>query len=395
MACRSTRSAQGRRLGDGAPVALRASLHDGHAVHGRRPGRRPSDDAHGGRPCGRTVLGTLNNCASSKTPWGTYLSAARRTGWAISGAATTSSAHQRRWGHAQGRRLPVGQVRPRFDAAQKPERTEPIRLGGRGRSDGPHQHAGQAHRAGPCRARGRLGRCDARTAGPWCTRARTRVSNTSTASSAATRSRPAAHGPTANCSTTACCMWRGSTPTARGRWLPLVHGQGPLTAANGFADQGEVLIKARQAATCCRPPRWTAPSGSRSTSQRLGLLHADQQQPARPATTSPGVDAANPARQQHHGPDHPLEGRRRFRRRRLPVEPPGAGGRPGQQRPEARGNIQGDIYGCPDGITFDQRGVLWIQTDAAASQMYKGEFATSATTRCWPATRPPARRAAS
>lgn len=31
-------------------------------------------------------------------------------------------------------------------------------------------------------------------------------------------------------------------------WLPLIHGVDPLTAANGFADQGEVVIKCRQAA---------------------------------------------------------------------------------------------------------------------------------------------------
>jgi secreted PhoX family phosphatase len=33
-----------------------------------------------------------------------------------------------------------------------------------------------------------------------------------------------------------------------------------------------------------------------------------------------------------------------------------------------------DIFACPDGLTLDSRGVLWIQTDAHASQMYKGEL---------------------
>ena len=49
-------------------------------------------------------------------------------------------------------------------------------------------------------------------------------------------------------------------------------------------------------------------------------------------------------------------------------------GDPANERAEAKGNIRGDLYACPDGIAFDARGVLWVQTDMGPTAMNKGEL---------------------
>jgi hypothetical protein len=160
-----------------------------------------------------------------------------------------------------------------------------------------------------------------------------------------------------------------------GRWLPLLHGQGPLTAANGFADSGEVLIKTRQAsdllgATKMDRPEWLAIDPA-SGWVYCTLTHNTR----RGAPGQPAVDAANPRagnamghviRWQEHG-DFDAE---RFRWNHLLLA-----GDPASEKPELQGNIHGDAFGCPDGIAFDPRGVLWIQTDVSGSVANRGDFA--------------------
>jgi secreted PhoX family phosphatase len=160
----------------------------------------------------------------------------------------------------------------------------------------------------------------------------------------------------------------------RGRWLPLVHGQGPLTAANGFADPGDVVIKARQAcdllgATKMDRPEWlTIDKESRWVYCTL-TNNSQRGQPGQP-----GVDEANPRANNTMGQiirwleDGDFDGTE-FTWNHLVLA-----GDPANERAEAKGNVRGDIFACPDGIAFGPNGLLWIQTDAHATQMYKGEF---------------------
>ena len=159
-----------------------------------------------------------------------------------------------------------------------------------------------------------------------------------------------------------------------GRWLPLVQGQGPLTAAAGFPDQGAVVIRTRQAgdllgATKMDRPEWIAIDQDARTVYCTLTNNSRRGMPNRPA-----VDPANPRAQNTMG--HIIQWTEdgdfdatTFRWKHLLLA-----GDPANKRPEARGNIRGDIFACPDGLTLDARGVLWIQTDMSSDEMHRGEM---------------------
>jgi secreted PhoX family phosphatase len=179
-----------------------------------------------------------------------------------------------------------------------------------------------------------------------------------------------------------------------GEWLPLVWNQNGLTAANGFADQGEVLIKCRQAAdrlgaTSMDRPEWgavhptsrevymTMTNNSRRGNTPVSVNAVDGSSGA--AATNPPVDAANPR------PDNDFGHIVRWRETgsvvtatsfdwdlfvqcgdSVTAKTLGASYTPGEFGGQAvgyPGNINGDDYGAPDGLWFDKDGRLWIQTD--------------------------------
>ena len=91
-----------RRAADGSWQHVKASPYN-RRIHGNTPITIQGPAAGhalmrtAADPAGRTVLGTLNNCASGMTPWGTYLSGEENFAFYFDGP-KQADADQRRWG---------------------------------------------------------------------------------------------------------------------------------------------------------------------------------------------------------------------------------------------------------------------------------------------------------
>jgi secreted PhoX family phosphatase len=357
-------------------------------------------------PRGTTVLGTLANCAGGRTPWGTYLTAEENLddyfgGYRSYCSSDTADARV----VAAHRRLPLLELShhgwehtvARFDVRREPR--EALRFGWIVEID-PYDPGA------PVRKRTALGRFSHE--GASCALARDgRVAVYSgdddkfeylykfvSRDPCDPRRREANRD----------LLDHGTLYVARfdadgsGEWLALVHGQGPLVESSGFADQGELLIKARAAADLVGATPMDRPedveAGAGDGRVFVAFTKNDDRTPGSSRRSADGrvvdfgVDAANPRPANQFG--HILEilehdgdvAARRFRWNvfLLAGDPQAPGSRllvdsadlvPGRLAAADTyyaGRPSGEDLapiGCPDNLALDPDGNLWIVTDGA------------------------------
>ncbi len=320
---------------------------------------------------GQRILGTLNNCAMGVTPWGTYLTCEENFNNYFKGSATPRRSEQRYGISARSGSYRWHEFDPRFDLEQHPNEAnrfgwvveidpfkpdaEPVKHTALGRFK---------HEGATCTlaADGRVvvymgdderfeyiykfvshGRYQAGMANP------SRLLSEGTLYVARFDSQ------------------------GKGEWLPQRYGEkfakGALTAAFGFANQGDVVIRCREAAdiagaTPMDRPEWIAVHPQNG--EVFATLTNNNQ---RGQEGKPAADEANPRANNRFG--HIIRWRElrndaaatRFDWQILVLA-----GEP------IAGQLQGDAFANPDGLWFDPLGHLWIQTDIASGSLNKGEF---------------------
>ncbi len=163
-------------------------------------------------------------------------------------------------------------------------------------------------------------------------------------------------------------------------WIPLVAGQGPLTAAAGFASQADVVLNTRGAADLVGATPMDAPEGfiphSRTGKLYVAMTENLERLPAGSGSEKKTVNVANPRGPNPNG--HLLE-----------LVPPGSpdkpdhaadtyrwdvfllGGDPSVPADEARYHpdvTENGWFTDPDNIGVDPAGRIWVTTDGPPPQ---------------------------
>jgi hypothetical protein len=317
-------------------------------------------------PTGTKVLGMLNNCAGGETPWGTWLTAEENFNGYFGGDAEKmpDAKAYKRYGISKDTWYAWAQHIDRFNVEKEPN--EPNRFGWIVEIDpydptatpikrtalGRFKHEGCHH------ALTKDGRVvvymgdDERfdyvykfvTAKPW-----------SPTDRAANRN----------------LLDEGTLYVARfaddGKieWMPMVHGQSPLTAENGFASQADVLIYTRVAADLLKATPMDRPEDveANPVSGNVYVLLTNNTR-----RTEQQVNRANPLARNAHG--HVVE-----------IVPKAGehgstegtwsifivGGKPGIDAGARyhRATSENGWLSCPDNCAFDSKGRIWIATDGA------------------------------
>ena len=338
-------------------------------------------------PLGIEVLGTFQNCSSGKTPWGTYLTCEENFSdcFGSSDANLQFTADQKRFSvlHASAENE-WHRFDPRFDIARNPNElnrhgwiveidpfdptAKPIKRTALGRFK--HENAALTT-TGDGRVvvymgddergefiykfitRDRLDRDDAKANRHILDQGTLYVARFDEGNGDADH------------------------PKGRGRWIELTAGKHGLTAENGFANQAEVVIRARQAGTHVGATRMDRPEWI-TVSPKDGQVYCTLTNNSKRGEPGQPVGGPNPRannlygqilRWREHGDDAAAMDFQwdLFVVAGNPVVHAGT--------PQAGSHaINADnMFNSPDGVGFDGGGRLWIQTDGKYSN--QGDYA--------------------
>jgi secreted PhoX family phosphatase len=321
-------------------------------------------------PTGTRSFGTFNNCAGGTTPWGTMLTAEENIQNYFSGDPTKGpeAGARKRFGMSgKGRYVDWGRYFDRFSLDKEPN--EPNRFGWIVEID-PYDPSHTSVK------RTALGRC----AHECATHAVSHDGRVAIYSGDDARMEYVYKFVTEgrfdpkNREANRDLLDRGTLYAARFeangkmRWLPLVHGQGKLTAENGFGSQADVLIELRRAAEAVGATPMDRPEDVEAhplTGRVYVVMTFNERR------TAAQVNPANPRANNKFG--HIVE-----------IVPPLAAGKPDHTatecdwgffmlggdpaKPEHGARYSGPVsangwVAAPDNLAFDPKGRIWISTD--------------------------------